>query len=234
MYKVKLDNGERPDIHFRRWEPEEPDSGGDGNAGSGGNGGDPGATVSQDYRTRVDKLGMSITIQYEIDRLDDDYECGNPEDYVYDIHDKDKIQEAQEDDVAVSVLDRLEEQGLPMPFPGFDILTVNPETEKADRLIELKSSGHDTRTPPVTWNEWKTASTSEVQDLYYLYIVGNLRKDVQSDPYIRELPNPFGLLNAETKKRQEVKKEVKVNVRSFKEEAEIKETPISVSSDNDN
>lgn len=213
-------------------EPEEPDSGGDGNTGSGGNGGDPGATVSQDYRTRVDKLGMSITIQYEIDRLHDDYECGNPEDYVFDIHDEDEIRKAQEDDVAGPVLDWLNEQGLPMPFPGFDILTVNPETGKADRLIELKSSGHDTRTPPVTWNEWKTASTSEVQDRYYLYIVGNLRKDVQSDPYIRELPNPFGLLNAETKKRQEVKKEVKVNVRSFKEEAEIKETSISVNSEN--
>lgn len=92
----------------------------------------------------------------------------------------------------------------------------------------LKSSGHDTRTPPVTWNEWKTASTSEVQELYYLYIVGNLRKDVQSEPYIRELPNPFSLLNAETWERREVKKEVKVDVTSFKKRAEIRETPISV------
>lgn len=210
-------------------EPEEPDpDDGNGGGGTGGNGGEPGATVSQDYRTRVDKLGMSITLQYEKDRLKEDYGCTSPEDYVFDIHDEDEIREAQEDDVAGPVLEWLEEQGLPMPFPGFDILTVNLETGEADRLIELKSSGHDTRTPPVTWNEWKTASTSEVQELFYLYIVGNLRKDVQSDPYIRELPNPFSLLNAETKKHREVKKEVKVNVRSFKKEAEIKETSINV------
>lgn len=213
-------------------EPEDPDSGGEGNGGDSGESGQgPGATVSQDYRTKVDRLGMSITLQYERNRLEDDYSCGDPEDYVFDIHNEDAIEEAQEDDVAGPVLDWLEEQGLPLPFPGFDILTVNPETGKADRLIELKSSGHNTRTPPVTWNEWKTASTSEVQELYYLYIVGNLRKDVQSDPFIREIPNPFALLNAETRERREVKKEVKVDVTSFKKQAEIRETPISVNPD---
>lgn len=212
-------------------EPEEPDSGGDDGSDSSGGGGS-GATVSQDYRTRVDKLGMSITLQYEQDRLREEYGCSNPERYVFDIHNENKIEEAR-DDVG-EVLDWLEEQGLPMPFPGFDILTVNPETERAERLIELKSSGHDTRTPPITWNEWKTASTSEVQGLYYLYIVGSLRKDVRSDPYIREIPNPFGLLNAETKERRKVEKEVKVNVKSFKKEAEITETPISVTQNNQN
>jgi hypothetical protein len=110
---------------------------------------------------------------------------------------------------------------------------VNPETGKAERLIELKSSGHNTRTPPVTWNEWKTASRSEVQDLFYLYIVGNLRKDIKSEPYLREIPNPFQLLNTETRERQDEKKEVKVDVTSFKKEAEIHETPLSVTEADD-
>jgi len=209
-------------------EPEDPDTSGSGGSGSGGGGDSGSATVAQDYRTRVDKLGMSITLQYERKRLEDAYGCDKPDAFVFDIHNEDAIEKAQQDEVAGPVLDWLADQGLPMPFPGFDILTVNPETRNADRLIELKSSGHNTRTPPITWNEWKTASTTDIQDRYYLYIVGNLRKDVQSEPYLREIPNPFTLLNAETRERQEVTKEVKVDVTSFKKQAEIRETTLSV------
>lgn len=121
----------------------------------------------------------------------------------------------------------IDEVGLPLPYPGFDILTVNPETKGADRLIELKSSGHDTRTPGISWNEWKTARTEAVSDLFYLYIVGNLRKDIRADPYVRVIGNPFKLLHAETEERSETKREVKVDITSFKQRGEIEETPLT-------
>lgn len=215
-------------------EPESPDRGDNDNQGFGNGGTGSGAIVSQSYREKIDTLGSSITEQYERNRLTDEYGSDiNADDYIFDIHNKTKIEEAQENPIAGPVLDDLEEKGLPLPFPGFDILTVNPETGNAERLIELKSSGHNTRTPPVTWNEWKTASRSEVQNLFYLYIAGNLRKDIKSEPYLREIPNPFQLLNTETRERQEEKKEVKVDVTSFKKEAEIHETPLSVTEPDD-
>jgi len=185
-----------------------------------------GSGVSGSYRSKIDRLGHSITEEYERKRLQNT--CDNPDDYVFDIHSEKLYEEAKNDEIAGPVLENLEDQGLPPGFPGFDILVVNPEDGTADRLIELKSSGHDTRTPGVTWNEWKTASSPEVRHLFYLYIVGNLRKDIQSEPYLKEIPNPFSLLTAETTERTEVTKEVKVDVTSFRKEAEIKETPLTV------
>jgi hypothetical protein len=217
-----------------RTEPEGKSGSEDSNSGTNKLGSsDSISGVSAGYRTKVDKLGMQITIQYEYSRLQNEYNCENPEDYVFDIHDDDLYQDAKDDDIAGPVLKNLEAKGLPKLFPGFDILVINPESNKAGRLIELKSSGHDTRTPPVTWNEWKTASEDEIQELFYLYIVGNLRKDINSEPYLREIPNPFQLLNTETRERKEVKKEVKVDVTDFKKEAEIKETPLSTSENTD-
>lgn len=213
-------------------EPDD-DNGGSDDGGTpsdeagGGSGG--GSSVAASYRSKIDQLGMSITEEYERNRLAD--ACDNPGDYIFDIHNEELYKEAKEDNIAGPVLESLEEQGLPPGFPGFDILVVNPADGTADRLIELKSSGHDIRTPGITWNEWKTARDPGVRDLFYLYIVGNLRKDIQSDPYLKEIPNPFKLLYAETTERTEVTKEVKVDVTSFQEEAEIRETPLTVAED---
>jgi len=91
----------------------------------------------------------------------------------------------------------------------------------------LKSSGHDTRTPAISWNEWKTARTADVKDEFYLYIVGNLRKDIRADPYLREIPNPFELLRAETQEREETTKEVKVDISRFRKRAEVHETSLT-------
>lgn len=210
-------------------EPEEGAGDSDSDSGSSGNNTGSGSGVSASYRTKVDKLGMEVTLQHEHNRLRDEYGCESPEDYVYDIHDEEEYLKTKEPgEAGKPVLETLVEKGLPELFPGFDILVVNPETGEADRLIELKSSGHDTRTPPITWNEWKTASEPGVQDLFYLYIVGNLRKDVSSEPYLKEIPNPFQLLNSETQKQREVRKEVKVDVTSFKKQAEIKQTFLNV------
>ncbi len=189
-----------------------------------------GATMG--YRTAVDKLGMNITLQYERARLRNEYEFGNmersPAEYVFEVETEANIEDARENNIAGPVIDHLtSEVGLPLPYPGFDILTVNPETGEADRLIELKSSGHDTRTPGISWNEWKTARTAEVSDQFYLYIVGNLRKDIQADPYIREIPNPFELLRAETEEREQTTKEVKVDITRFRKRAEVRETKLT-------
>jgi hypothetical protein len=207
-------------------EPDDSDSDEDNGGGGDSDGSNGMVRVSQHYTNEVDAVGMAVTIQYERNRLKDEFGCEGPDDYVFDVHNEEQIEQVKEHAIGGKALEELEETGLPLPFPGFDILTVNPETDSADRLIELKSSGHDIRTPSLTWNEWKTARTSEVQDLYYLYIIGNLRKDVKSDPYLRELPNPFALLNAERRQRRETTNEVKVDVRSFKKETEITETPI--------
>ena len=184
------------------------------------------------YRTIVDQLGMQITVEYERARLREEFDFENrdnsPEDYVFEVHTERTIQKARNDSIASPVIKRLvEEVGLPLPYPGFDILTVNPNTGGADRLIELKSSGHDTRTPGISWNEWKTARTEDVSDRFYLYIVGNLRKDIRSDPYVRAIRNPFELLRPETEERSETKREVKVDITNFRKRGEIHETPLS-------
>lgn len=203
------------------------------NEGSGEGGGErepgqrEGVSVSQEYRRKVDKLGMSISVLFEHERLRDEYDCDDPGKYVFDVHNEDHIEDAQAHPIAGEVLAWLkDEAGLPLPFPGFDILTINPSTGRADRLIELKSSGHDLRTPSVTWNEWKTASTSKVQELYHLYIAGNLRKDIKAEPYLREIQNPFGVLSTETEEM--VKKEVKVRVTDFKKDTHVRQTSLTV------
>lgn len=216
-------------------DPESSDGEKDGRRGENGGGGGSGGNTSQQYRTAIDKLGMKITRQYEQARLQDpelgfnfDAPDTSPEDYVFEVDTEQNIEEARTDPIARPVIETLNEEiGLPLPYPGFDILTVNPRTGEADRLIELKSSGNDTRTPGITWNEWKTARTKEVSDRFYLYIVGNLRKDIKADPYVREIPNPFKLLRAETDKRTETKQEVKVDVTKFRKRGEIHETTLT-------
>jgi len=222
-------NGETVTIETDPSTPnEDDDEDGNNNSGGGSSGGGP----SMGYRTAVDNLGMNITLQHERSRLRDTYDFDSredtPDDYVFEVETKSNIDDARETDIAGPVIDYLTgDIGLPLPYPGFDILTVNPESGDADRLIELKSSGHDIRTPAISWNEWKTARTAEVSDLFYLYIVGNLRKDIQSDPYLREIPNPFELLRAETQERDETKKEVKVDVTRFRKRAEVRETSLT-------
>jgi hypothetical protein len=200
----------------------------DGAGGSPDGGGNP----DMKYRTVVDQLGMQITLEYERARLREEFDFETrdeaPDAFVFEVHTDDSIGKARDDLIASPVIEELvEEVGLPLPYPGFDILTVNPDTGEVDRLIELKSSGHDTRTPGISWNEWKTARTEEVSDRFYLYIVGNLRKDIRSDPYVRTIRNPFELLRPKTEERSETKREVKVDIRNFRKRGEIQETSLT-------
>ena len=93
----------------------------------------------------------------------------------------------------------LEQRGLSVQAPGFDILTLNPHRPQSlDRLIELKSSGVQARLQEMSWNEWKSARNSELRDLFYLYLVGNLRRDLgDAVPFIRAVHDPFGTIWAE-------------------------------------
>ena len=111
------------------------------------------------------------------------------------------------------------EYGILVDWPGFDILTLSSEeVESYDRLIELKSSGHASRIQEMTWNEWKTASKSQLREHYYLYLVGNLRSDLcNSHPFIRTIQNPFGQLSAEVAEGGALKKKLKLEVAIFRE-----------------
>lgn len=36
----------------------------------------------------------------------------------------------------------------------------------------------------MTWNEWKTAGKESLRSRFYLYLVGNLRADIDATPFI--------------------------------------------------
>jgi len=181
--------------------------------GSGGGGPDP------LYINDIDELGMHIASKSEEKRLGRE----DASDYVFKVHTPDAYVTTDQDPIGKEALQWLRDRGIPDGYPGFDILVVDPETNEPQRLIELKSSGHDVRTPGVSWNEWKTASHEGVSERFYLYIVGNLRKDGSGPPYLKTIRNPFELLNRETRKRRSVEREVKVDVTSFRQDGELTE-----------
>lgn len=185
--------------------------------------------ISIDYKTAIDRLGMNLTYEFECHRIKNEFEVNDPENYVFEVDNPDKVNKNKNIKVVAEVFSWLEDNGVYSSYPGFDILTINPETEKADRLIELKSSGNDIRTSGITWNEWKTAGNKILQDKYYLYIVANLRKDINSDPYLKVMHNPFMLLNSETNKQQNIQKQIKLKLNSFKSDSKIQKIDISFS-----
>lgn len=149
-------------------------------------------------------------------------DCTNPEAYVFRTDERHLIEKAR-DQNAEDAIDVLElEAGIPRHFPGFDLLTVNPETGQPDRLIELKAATCRRNKPTISWNEWTTARNEWVQNrespLYYLYVVGHLSKTTNSDPYIRTIPNPFRLLDAQIEREVDVSRSVQVDVNAFSEE----------------
>ena len=85
-----------------------------------------------------------------------------------------------------------------------------------DRMIELKSSGVDARVQAMSWNEWKSASHSDLRAKFWLYLVGNLRADLDhASPYVRAIKDPFGSLVSETVEDQQLKRAVQLRVREF-------------------
>ena len=48
----------------------------------------------------------------------------------------------------------------------------------------------------MTWNEWKTAANSKLREMFYLYLVGNLRADMpHAKPFIRTIRDPISNLS---------------------------------------
>jgi hypothetical protein len=116
--------------------------------------------------------------------------------------------------VAKQVLLEQEAKGVSPLYPVFDILTI--AEGKPDRLIELKSSGVDARVQAMSWNEWKTARASDMRSRFWLYLVGNLRSDLEhAVPFIRAISDPFGSLVAEEVEEQQLRRAVQLRVREF-------------------
>ena len=86
-----------------------------------------------------------------------------------------------------------------------------------DRLIELKSSGVDARVQTMSWNEWKSAQASDVRGRFWLYLVGNLRADLEHAlPFVRAIKDPFGTLIADEVQELSTRRAVQLLVREFK------------------
>jgi hypothetical protein len=70
----------------------------------------------------------------------------------------------------------------------------------------------------MSWNEWKSAGSSALRSRFYLYLVGNLRSDLNdAHPFVRTIRNPFEQLAAEVRVGHSVSRKVQLSVDLFKE-----------------
>lgn len=67
----------------------------------------------------------------------------------------------------------------------------------------------------MSWNEWKSASHSELRVHFWLYLAGNLRADIDGQPYLRAIHDPFGTLMGRTVEDHQVRRAVQLQVREF-------------------
>jgi hypothetical protein len=207
------------------------DGGGSGedNSSMHGNTGDYGGRTDLDL---LNDIGMSVALVFERKRLrrsglhsaeifDPSVGSTQPNALVFDISTPDKIAQARAASVEFdSAMNKLHSEfSISLEWPGFDVLTLDPRLpDLLDRLIELKSSGVASRIQEMTWNEWKTAASSTLRGRFYLYLVGNLRSDLDgSTPYIRTIKNPFEQLIAEIQVNRAVSRKVQLAVHLFKE-----------------
>jgi hypothetical protein len=170
-------------------------------------------------KRRLAHDGLSATIF--------DAEAPQPNDAIYDVSTAPAIARAVElSDRFKQALATLGLRGVTADVPGFDILTLD---ERADddigRLIELKSSGVSARTQTMTWNEWKTAGHADLRARFYLYIVGNLRADIDTAPFIRTIRDPFGELLATQQTNRTLRRSVQLDVTAFRQ-AEFQELTV--------
>jgi hypothetical protein len=133
---------------------------------------------------------------------------------IVDVSSPEKIVAAIEQSTVVEqVFDQLAEQGISELYPGFDVLTIKGGS--IDRMIELKSSGVDAQVQAMSWNEWKTAG-GELRSHFWLYLVGNLRADLENaPPFVRAVQDPFGTLASSKSEDVIRKRTVQLRVREF-------------------
>ncbi|MXW98909.1 MAG: DUF3883 domain-containing protein [Acidimicrobiaceae bacterium] len=178
----------------------------------------------------LDDLGMKIAVTYEVRRFERDgmpvitITDGEPDGItdprihntlVVEVHTPAAIARAEAlSETVRRVMKDLEAHGISRVHPGFDLLTIRDG--EIDRMIELKSSGVDARVQAMSWNEWKSASHSDLRKRFWLYLVGNLRADLDhASPYVRAINDPFGSLASETVEDQQLKRAVQLRVREF-------------------
>lgn len=177
----------------------------------------------------LDALGMRIAVAYEVRRLQcvsesvttiidgELHGLQSGDSLVVEVHTPAAVAQAEAlSEVVRGVMKDLEVHGISHIHPGFDLLTIH--RGEIDRLIELKSSGVDARVQAMSWNEWKSASRSSLRAKFWLYLVGNLRADLDhASPYVRAINDPFGSLVSETVEDQQLKRSVQLRVREFTE-----------------
>jgi len=189
--------------------------------------------------TLLDWTGMSLAMRYERLRLSSSLPACtifNPEHedtwrdaLVFDVSTPDAIAAARKScptfDAALKSL--VNHHGLSEDYPGFDILSLKSATVSSDpfltidRMIELKSSGVHARLQEMTWNEWKTAENGILAVRYWLYLIGNLRSDLNgSKPFLQMIRNPFARIRAVAVTEQSLKRKIQIHTGQF-EEAEI-------------
>ncbi len=182
--------------------------------------GAPRAAAGTDLQ-ELDRLGMRITFAFEKRRLGDrtvrvlpgeDAEAADA--LVVDVSSPTMIAAAIEQSTVVkTAFETLAAQGISELHPGFDILTI--KDGQIDRMIELKSSGVDAQVQAMSWNEWKSAKGT-LRDRFWLYLVGNLRADLQNAaPFVRAVQDPFGTLASSEAEDIIRKRTVQLRVREF-------------------
>lgn len=180
----------------------------------------------------LNKIGMSVTLSYERQRLrrsglehaeifypsvSETQQCA----LVFDVSTPDLVALARAKcKVFEAATDWLNKNfGISLEWPGFDVLTLDSRDGKlVNRMIELKSSGVASRVQAMSWNEWKTAGSSLLRSDYYLYLVGNLRSDLNDAvPFIRIVRNPFEQLFSEVRVNNAVSRKIQLAVDQFRE-----------------
>lgn len=193
--------------------------------GGGGSGQTGGRAAAGTDLGELDRLGMAIAITYERQRLERaghtvaivpaDGPLGDADAFVVDVHTPALVAEAEAQSPSVKdVFDVLAHLGVSRLHPGFDLLSI--AAGEPSRLIELKSSGVDAQVQAMSWNEWKSARSSELRERFWLYLAGNLRADLpNASPFLRAIRDPFGSLLAETVEDVAVRRAVQLRVREF-------------------
>lgn len=179
--------------------------------------------------SELDRLGMRITIAFEGRRfkgcsvavLPGEELTSGTDVLIVDVSSPSMIKQAKaQSSVVNDVFESLRGEGINELYPGFDVLTIK-ETA-IDRMIELKSSGVDAQVQDMSWNEWKTASGG-VRSHFWLYLVGNLRADLQNAaPFVRAVKDPFGTLASAASEDVIRKRTVQLRVREFEAADELK------------
>jgi hypothetical protein len=206
--------------------------------GSAGSAGSPGSGYGSQATdlTELNRLGMSVAMAYEVQRVravlptagpfDPNTHPEGAEPLVFDVSTPEAVMMA----IAASpglarAFAQLAAAGVDANWPGFDILTLDPRSRLVGRLIELKSSGVNATIQTMSWNEWKSARGSSLRESFWLYLVGNLRSDLAAArPFVRAIQDPFGTLLS-TVVTEPVRRAVQLDVRRF-DRAEFKELDV--------